>query len=121
MTSSSWERSRRLAAAASVLTVIAVVLGVLVLAAGTDVPDGWWPRTGPAFTPGARPAAQDPCALIVGPAEDYCERGPTTTAFSASAEDPGMAGTGWQLVSAGAGLAAFVVWRLRSAAGQGRC
>ncbi|WP_031487322.1 hypothetical protein [Streptomyces bicolor] len=117
MTSSTWDRSRRLAAAASVLTVITVVVGVLVLAGGVSVPEAWWPRTGQAFAADARPADEDPCTLIVGPAKDYCERGATTTA---SAEQPGVAGAVWRLVPAGAGVAALVVWRLRSAAGRRR-
>src|SRR5687768_3943564 len=117
MPSSSWDRSRRLAAAASVLIVIALAVGVLVLAVGVGVPQALWPHTRQAFAADARPADQDPCALIVGPAKDYCERGTTTTA---SAEQPGIAGAAWRLVPAGAGLAALVVWRLRSAAGQRR-
>ncbi|MGW0825241.1 hypothetical protein [Streptomyces sp. NPDC002845] len=117
MTSSSWDLSRRRAAAAGVLIVIALALGVLVLAVGVGVPQAWWPDTGQAFAADARPADQDPCDLIVGPVKDSCERGTTTTA---SAEQPGVAGAAWRLVSAGAGLAAFVVWRLRSAVGQRR-
>ncbi len=117
MTSSSWDRSRRLAAAASVLAVIALAIGVFVLAVGVGVPEAWWPHTGQAFAADARPADQDPCDLIVGPAKDYCEQGTTTTA---SAEHPDVAGAAWRLVPAGAGLAALVVWRLRSAAGQRR-
>jgi hypothetical protein len=117
MTSHSWDRSRRLTAAASVLTVIALVVGVFVLAVGVGVPEAWWPRTGRAFANDARPAGQDPCTLIVGPAKGYCERG---TAATASAEHPDVAGAAWRLVPAGAGLAALVVWRLRSAAGQRR-
>lgn len=116
MTSSAWDRSRRLAAAASVLTMIAVVVGVLVLAIGLSVPEEWWPHTGQAFAADAHPD-QDPCALIVGPAKDYCERGATTTA---STEQPGVAGAVWRLVPAGAGVAALVMWRLRSSAGQRR-
>lgn len=117
MTSSTWDRSRRLAAAASVLTVIAVVVGVLVLAVWVSVPDAWWPHTGKAFAADARPREQDPCALIVGSAKDYCERGATA---SASARQPGVAGAAWRLVPAGAGVAALVMWRLRNAAGQRR-
>ena len=117
MTSSTWVRSRRLAAALSVLTLIAVVVGVLVLAVGVGVPQAWWPHTGQAFAANAHPTDQDPCALIVGPAKEYCERGTTTTA---SAEQPGVAGAVWRLVPAGAGVAALVMWRLRSAAGQRR-
>ncbi|WP_210581945.1 hypothetical protein [Streptomyces sp. GESEQ-4] len=117
MTSSSWDRSRRLAAAASALAMIAFVVGVLILAAEVGVPEAWWPDTGRAFAADARPAGQDPCELIVGPAKEYCERGTTTTA---SAEQRSLAGAVWRLVPAGAGLAALVVWRLRSAAGQRR-
>ncbi|WP_030618323.1 hypothetical protein [Streptomyces fulvoviolaceus] len=117
MTSSSWDRTRRLAAAASVLTVITVVIGVLVLAVGVGVPEAWWPHTGWAFAADARPADSDACGLIVGPAKDYCEHGTTTTA---SAEQRSVAGAAWRLVPAGAGLAALVVWRRRSAPGRGR-
>ena len=117
MTSSSWDRSQRLAAAASVFTVIAVVLGVLVLSVGAGVPEAWWPHTGQAFAADARPADQDPCALIVGPAKGSCERGTTT---AASAGHPGIASAAWRLVPAGAGVAALVVWRRHSASGQRR-
>ncbi|WP_060903249.1 hypothetical protein [Streptomyces europaeiscabiei] len=118
MSASSLDRSRHCAAAASVLTLIALVVGVLVLAVGVDVPQAWWPHTGQAFAADARPADQDPCDLIVGPAKDYCERGtPTTTSAS---ERPDGSGAAWRLVPAGAGLTALMVWRRRSAAGQRR-
>ncbi|MFD7407739.1 hypothetical protein ACFV7R_34925 [Streptomyces sp. NPDC059866] len=117
MTSSSWDRSRRVTAAASVLAVIVVAVGVLVLALSLSVPEAWWPHTGKAFATDIRPASQDPCDLIVGPAKAYCERGATTTA---SAGQPDVAGAAWRLVPAGAGAAALVVWRRRSAAGQRR-
>ncbi|MFF7074849.1 hypothetical protein OIE43_44535 [Streptomyces pseudovenezuelae] len=116
MTSSTWDRSRHLAAAASVLTVIAVVVGVLVLAVGVSVPETWWPHTGQAFAADAHPTGQDPCALIVGPAKDYCERGTTTTA----ATEPDVAGAARRLVPAGVGVAALLMWRLRCTAGQRR-
>ncbi|GAQ65432.1 hypothetical protein [Streptomyces scabiei] len=115
MTTSSWDRSRRVAAAVSVLTVIAVVAGAVILALGVGLPDAWWPQTGQAFAADARPVHHDPCALIVGPAKAYCERGATT---AAGRQD--TAGAAWRLVPAGAGVAALVVWRLRSAAGQRR-
>lgn len=117
MTSSSWDRSRRVASAASVLTVIAVAVGVLVLALGMSVPEAWWPHTGQAFATDVHFAHQDPCGLIVGPAKAYCERG---TMNSVSAGHHGAAGAAWRLVPAGAGLAALVVWRRRSAPGQRR-
>jgi hypothetical protein len=116
MTTSSWNRARRVAAAASVLTVLAVVAGAVILALGVGVPDAWWPHTGQAFATSTRTAHHDPCALIVGPAKAYCERGATTTA---SAERRDVAGAAWRLGTAGVGAAALVVWRLR-AAGQRR-
>ncbi|MET8411876.1 hypothetical protein ABZV34_27895 [Streptomyces sp. NPDC005195] len=115
MTPLSWDRSRRVAAAVSVLTVIAVVVAAIVLALGVGVPQAWWPHTGQAFAADA--AHRDPCALIVGPAKAYCERGAATTA-SAGQQD--VADGAWRLVPAGAGVGALVVWRLRSAAGKRR-
>ncbi|WP_435279766.1 hypothetical protein [Streptomyces sp. 1222.5] len=117
MTTSSWNRARRVAAATSVLTVLAVVAGAVILALGVGVPDGWWPNTGQAFATSTRTAHHDPCALIVGPAKAYCERGATATA---SAERRDVAGAAWRLGTAGAGIAALAVWRLRSVAGQRR-
>ena len=117
MTTSSWDRSRRFAAAASILTVIAVVAGAVILALGVGLPEAWWPHTRQAFAADNRPTHQDPCDLIAGPAKAYCERGTTT---SASASRPSAAGVAWRLVPTGAGLGALVVWRRRSAAGRGR-
>jgi len=117
MIASSWDRSRRIAAATSALVVVAVAVGVLVLARSTSVPKAWWPHTGQAFAIDARPARHGPCDRIVGLAKVYCERGTTA---SASGEHPDIAGAAWRLVPAGAGLAALVVWRRRSAAGQRR-
>ncbi|MGI5144208.1 MULTISPECIES: hypothetical protein [unclassified Streptomyces] len=116
MTTSSWDRWWRVAAA-SVLTVFAVVAAAVVLALGVGVPQAWWPHTGRAFAADARPKGDDPCGLIVGPATAYCERG---AARSASAGRPDGAGGAWRLVSAGAGVGALVVWRLRGTAGQRR-
>ncbi|MFF4755253.1 hypothetical protein ACWD5R_35220 [Streptomyces sp. NPDC002514] len=115
MTTLSWDRSRRVAAFVSVLTVIAVVVAAVVLVLRVGVPQGWWPHTRQAFTADA--AHRDPCALIVGPAKAYCERG---AAASASAGHQDVAGGVWRLVPAGAGVGALVVWRLRGATGQRR-
>ncbi|MET7715488.1 hypothetical protein [Streptomyces sp. NPDC005407] len=117
MISSSWDRARRIRTAASVLAVITVAVGVLVLAVGMSVPEPWWPHTGQAFAADASPEQQDPCALIVGPAKAYCERGP---ADSASAGHHDATGAAWRLVPASPGLAALVMWRRRSSAGQRR-
>ncbi|MEU6653366.1 hypothetical protein ABZ904_29010 [Streptomyces sp. NPDC046900] len=117
MTTSSWDRSRRVAAAASALVVIAVVAAAVVLALGVGVPEAWWPHTGRAFAADARPAGDDPCGLIVGPAKAYCERG---AASSASTGQQDLSGAAWRLVPAGAGVGALVLWRLRPSAGQRR-
>ncbi|MFE2579385.1 hypothetical protein [Streptomyces sp. NPDC059378] len=116
MPTSSGDRSGRIAAAVSILTVIAVGGGAVILALGVCLPEAWWPHTGQAFATDARPAHHEPCAAIAGPAKAYCERGART----AAGQQDG-AGAAWRLVPAGAGVAALVVWRLRSAAGQGRC
>ncbi|MFF2515552.1 hypothetical protein [Streptomyces sp. NPDC058086] len=116
MTTSSWDRSRHVTAA-SILMAIAVAAGVLILALGTNMPEPWWPHTGQAFATDAHFAHQNPCDRIVGPAKEYCQRG---TKNSASAGHRSVAGAAWRLGTACAGLAALVVWRRRSAAGQGR-
>ncbi|MGW5482613.1 hypothetical protein [Streptomyces sp. NPDC004008] len=118
MTASSWDRSRRVASAASVLTVTAVVIGAVILALTVGVPKTWWPHTGQVFTADTdtRTGRRDPCALVVGPVTAYCERGAAATA----AGRPDGAGAAWRLATAGAGMAALVVWRVRHAAGQRR-
>ncbi|MPY37186.1 hypothetical protein FNH09_40070 [Streptomyces adustus] len=118
MTTSSWDRSERIAAAVSIFTVIAVVAGAVILALGVCLPKAWWPHTGQAFAAVPAPAngRQDPCARIVGPAKKYCERGATTTA--SDRQDVG--GGAWGLLPAGAGVGALVVWRRSSSAGRRR-
>jgi hypothetical protein len=96
MTSFSPSRSRRIAAATTVLTVVSVVAGVLVVALSMGVPEAWWPHTGQAFATDAHAAHHNPCDVIVGPAKAYCERG---------AKNHGAATAAWRLVPAGAGLA----------------
>ncbi|MFJ4748916.1 hypothetical protein [Streptomyces albogriseolus] len=114
--------SRPRAAATRVLTIVVVMVGVLALAVGAGVPETWWPHTGQAFALDAFAAGgEDPCALIVGPARDYCERDTTTThADGTNVGRPDAAGAGWRLAAAGSGLAALLVWRRRSAAGRGQ-
>ncbi|GGX56171.1 hypothetical protein [Streptomyces chartreusis] len=117
MSSSLCRRSLRVAAIAWVFAVAAVAVGVLALALKVGVPQAWWPQTGQAFAAGTRSQDQDPCALIVGPAKEYCER---DTRATTSAQKPDGAGATWRLVPAGAGVAALVVWRWRSSAGRRR-
>ncbi|WP_019074630.1 hypothetical protein [Streptomyces hokutonensis] len=112
MISSSWDRSRHIRAAAAVLTVLAVTIGVLVLVCGAGVPDAWWPHTGQAFASSSPPAHDDPCRLILGEAKKYCERG---TTHAAPAQHHGRASAAWRLVSVGAGLGALTVWWRRAA------
>jgi hypothetical protein len=115
MITSFWGRSRRISAVAGVITVTGVVACAVILTLGVSLPEAWWPRTGQAFAAGTRTAHHDRCALIVGPAKVYCERGITH-----AADRPDGAGAAWRLGSAGAGAAALLVWRLRHAAGQRR-
>ncbi|MGW5511591.1 hypothetical protein ACWEV9_28080 [Streptomyces albogriseolus] len=117
MSSFSPSRSRRIATAASVLTIIVVAVGVLVLVLSLSLPEAWWPRTGQAFAAEDRSARRDPCGLIAGPAKAYCER---DSAVSASAGRHDVAGAVWRAVPAGAGLAALVMWRGRTAPRRGR-
>lgn len=116
MVASSWDRSRRVAVAASASVVIAVVAGAVILVLGAGLPHAWWPRIGRAFAADARSAHHDPCALIVGPAKAYCERGATATPVG----QLNVAGAAWRLGTAGAGAAALVVWRCRSTARRRR-
>ncbi|MFJ1974107.1 hypothetical protein ACIO93_36370 [Streptomyces sp. NPDC087903] len=117
MTTSSFGRSRRVTAATSALTMIAVVTGAVILTLGAGLPETWWPHTGQAFAADTHPAGDDPCGLIVGPAKTYCEHGTTTTA---SAEHHDATGAALRLVPAGAGLAVLALWRLRYPAAQRR-
>ncbi|MFD4975120.1 hypothetical protein [Streptomyces sp. NPDC058424] len=107
-------RSRRIAAAASVLTMVAVAAGVLFLALGVSLPEAWWPHTGHAF---AADQPSGPCERIAGPANAYCERGrstPGTTFAQGSGE-----AAAWKLVPAATAVGALVIWRRRTP-GQGR-
>ncbi|MFD8737487.1 hypothetical protein ACFV06_21555 [Streptomyces sp. NPDC059618] len=113
MITSFWDRSRRICAVASAITMIGVVSCAVILALGVSLPEAWWPRTGQAFATGTRSAHHGRCALIVGPAKVYCERGTTR-----AADRPGGVGAAWRLGSAGAG--ALLLWQLRRATGQRR-
>ncbi|MGW7243874.1 hypothetical protein [Streptomyces sp. NPDC054804] len=116
MTTASWDRSRRIATAASIVTLITVAVGVAAL--GVILPDAWWPHTGQAFAASTGTAHHGPCDLIVGPAKAYCERGTTTT--ESAADRHTVSGAAWRLVPASAGVAALMVWRLRPAVWQRR-
>ncbi|WP_069757788.1 hypothetical protein [Streptomyces sp. LUP47B] len=124
MTTSSFSssRSRRIVCAASTLIVIVLPAVLFALVMGAGVPQSWWPQTGQAFAadqPHTESAHRNPCDLIVGPATDYCERGQHSTSSVGKAPHEGT-GAAWMLIPAASGLAAFVVWRRRGAAGHGR-
>jgi hypothetical protein len=113
MTWTSLSRARRIAMAASAFT-LCVAAGLLTVIHGVGVPQAWWPHTGQAFATDTRPADRDKCAQVVGVARDYCVRAATAPAGRRDA-----AAAVWRLVAAGAGVAALMVWRRRSA-GQRR-
>ncbi|NUK21668.1 hypothetical protein [Streptomyces lunaelactis] len=115
MTSFSPSRSRRIAAAASVLTVITVAAGLLVLAPGVSLPQAWWPRTGQAFADDALDRSGGPCELIAGPAEVYCTHGTKSATSTQDSDDASV----WKVVPAATVVGALVIWR-RSSSGQGR-
>ncbi|GAA0611600.1 hypothetical protein GCM10010394_46750 [Streptomyces crystallinus] len=104
--------SRRIAAAVSVLTVIAFVIASALLALVVGIPDTWWPHAAGAFA--ADTAHHDPCTPMMGPATAYCEHGAACPAPSRR----DVAAEAWRLLPAGAGAGAVVLGLLRSAAGQ---
>ncbi|MFD3503122.1 hypothetical protein ACFWWT_38130 [Streptomyces sp. NPDC058676] len=111
-------RARRLAAAASALTVLAVAVGVLGLALGVSLPEMWWPRTGHAFAAETDKAPADSCDRIAGPAKAYCERG--RHAASAGSKQHGGDAATWKLLPATTAVGALVIWRRRTPTRQGR-
>lgn len=121
--SNSPTRARRVAARASALSVIAVGAAVGALVVGASLPESWWPRTGAAFaaeTSSPSALRQDPCKVIVGPAQAYCERGTTTSSYPSASAGQDLAGAAWRLMPAAAGVAAVVIWRRRSAPARER-
>ncbi|MFI8169791.1 hypothetical protein ACIGAN_26020 [Streptomyces sp. NPDC085931] len=112
MSSFSPSRSRRIAAAASILTAVSVLAGVLVLALSARPPQAWWPRTGHAFAPEDCPGPHPP---VPEATKERCDRG-----LPAYITRRDTAGAVLRLVPAGAGLAALLIWRQRAASGRGR-
>ncbi|NGO79518.1 hypothetical protein G6045_28265 [Streptomyces sp. YC504] len=108
------DRTRSRAIGLAVAAVAAAALTVAGMV-GLGVPDGWWPTAGQAFassTPQASGNADDPCALIVGPARDYCTRG----ALQSAAPAPEFTAVdAWMLLPPAAGIAALSVYRIRTA------
>ncbi|MDH6604406.1 hypothetical protein M2164_000039 [Streptomyces sp. SAI-208] len=120
-------RTRRIARAAGTLIVLALPAVLMALVVGAGVPEAWWPHTGQAFAaddqPPAETARQAPCDLVVGPAEELCERAQhspaPSSAYTGEASHAAVRAA-WMVVPPVAGLAAVVVWRCRGAAGHGR-
>ncbi|MER8225839.1 hypothetical protein ABTZ58_35915 [Streptomyces sp. NPDC094143] len=112
MSSFSPSRSRRIAAAASILTAVSVLAGVLVLALSARPPQAWWPRTGHAFAPEDCPGPHRP---VPEGTKERCDRG--VPAYAARRD---TAGEVLRLVPVGAGLVALLIWRQRAASGRGR-
>ncbi|MFE5753821.1 hypothetical protein ACFQ7I_08980 [Streptomyces massasporeus] len=104
-------RARRLGAAAILLAVVTVAVGVLVWAVGMGVPDAWWPDTGLAFAADSPRTRDDACAKVSGSGQTRCKSG-ATTAAAAAHHRPEVA---WGLATAAAGLGALMVWRRQRA------
>jgi hypothetical protein len=111
MTSFAPSRSRGLTATASILTAIAIAVGVLVLTRGWSLPEAWWPRTGRAFAPHTVEKPADPCHREAGPAKVSCEHGRSGGATRAQDSDDAAAR---KLVPAVTALGALVIWRRRT-------
>ena len=128
MTTSSFSSASawRIARITSALFAVVLPVVMLALVVGSSLPESWWPQTGHAFAadqPHSESAGRDPCHLIVGPAEEYCERGrhsSTTSSSSAVVGPHDGAVAAWMLIPPAVGLAAVVAWRRRGAAGRRR-
>jgi hypothetical protein len=115
MTASSFGPSRRIAAAAALLALVAVAAGVLAAVLYAGWPQAWWPHTGDAFTTDGRSQRSARCALLVGPAKEECEQ---EAAAAGGEMRSGM--RAWGFVPLAAGLAVLMGCRLRGRTARGR-
>ncbi|MFC8349809.1 hypothetical protein [Streptomyces sp. NPDC057280] len=121
-------RARRLAAAASLITLMAVLAVLLALFLTAGQPEPWWPRTNASsptstHTSTAPALRREECGLIAGPARTYCEQD-THSPLSPRPLTPSghqVARAVWRLVPIGSGLAALIVWRRSKARTRGGC
>ena len=109
MSASSWNRTRRIAVAVTVLPVVTVAAGAVVVAPGASVHGTWWPPIGRVFGGGSRSARHHACGGVMGLGKAYGERGGRRNAARA----------GGLMVPACAGAADPAGWR-RNAAGRRR-
>ncbi|MET9955988.1 hypothetical protein ABZ135_31210 [Streptomyces sp. NPDC006339] len=88
-------RAARAARCFTGILLAAALIGAIITINAAP-PSAWWPQTGQAFAatpnppqagPRQDPVSEEPCALIVGPAHDYCLQAtqdtPTTNAAAA--------------------------------------
>lgn len=110
--------ARHVIGSVSWFTVWGVAIGTLVLAF-TGVPDAWWPETGHAFAAShpsrlqpapSRAEGNDACALIVGPARNYCLNGGTRAAQPVSSGHAGITPEGVLLLVP---VAVGLTWAMR--------
>ncbi|MDH2392190.1 hypothetical protein QCN29_26090 [Streptomyces sp. HNM0663] len=115
--------AQRVTGALGWFTVCAAAIGTMLLAC-TGVPDAWWPETGHALAAShpsrtqqapSRAEGSDACALIVGPARDYCLTSGTRVASPVTGDHAGITpGRALLLVPVAVGITAAV--RLRRTA-----
>ncbi|MFI6055648.1 hypothetical protein ACIBCO_36890 [Streptomyces violascens] len=105
MTSRAWDRAQRRSSTVGALAVLAVLAAVVTTVAMVGVPDVWWPHIGSAFAaspphPAPSTASADPCALIAGPARDFCAAPPAAS----PAQPHGMGADAWRLLVPAVGV-----------------
>ncbi|MEV0449798.1 hypothetical protein [Streptomyces sp. NPDC050600] len=110
--------------AASWLTGILLVAALIgaAITINTAAPSSWWPQTGQAFaaaptspqtSPQRDAAREERCALILGPAHDYCLKAAKTTGMAA--EQASGTGTAmWPAAFLTAAIGLLAVLRRRS-------
>lgn len=116
-------RARRLAAAASLIAMMAVLAVLLARLITAGLPEPWSPRPGPtslAHATASPVSHREGCDLIAGPARTYCEHDRLSPGLLAP-RGQDVARAVWRLVPIGAGLAALIVWRRSRARTRGRC
>ncbi|MCW8384104.1 hypothetical protein [Streptomyces justiciae] len=123
-------RARRLAAAAGIIAMMAVLAVLLAVLITAGRPEPWSPRSN-AISPththtssSAAPASgREECDLIAGPARSYCDHD-TRTPLSPRPLTPSghdVARVVWRLLPIGSTLAALIIWHRSRARNRGGC